>query len=187
METTTGAAPHPAANMEATLHGADVAVVVVYLASVLGVGLWASIRGRHNSTSDYFLGGRSMHWVLAQHRFKKSLYGDNAESTPRETQAGSDGCKAHGESSAGKRRCGRNGDRFWRCRPRISRLCADPRIGSVVTPRELGSAMRAAGSEADECECSGRGPGAGQRDEQHDDGEHAVYKSQWGICEFKNA
>lgn len=66
MATTTAAPPTPGAHsqLEATLHGADVAVVVIYLASVLGVGLWASIRGRHDSTSDYFLGGRSMHWIL---------------------------------------------------------------------------------------------------------------------------
>lgn len=55
---------HAHSQLETTLHGADVAVLVVYLASVLGVGLWVSIRGRHDSTSDYFLGGRSMHWVL---------------------------------------------------------------------------------------------------------------------------
>ncbi|XP_077551401.1 sodium/mannose cotransporter SLC5A10-like isoform X2 [Haemaphysalis longicornis] len=50
--------------LETTLGGADLAVLVIYLASVLGVGLWASIRGRHDSTSDYFLGGRNMNWVL---------------------------------------------------------------------------------------------------------------------------
>lgn len=55
---------HARSQLETTLQGADVAVLVVYLASVLGVGLWASFRGRHDSTSDYFLGGRSMHWVL---------------------------------------------------------------------------------------------------------------------------
>lgn len=55
---------HAHSQLETTLHGADVAVLVVYLASVLGVGLWASFRGRHDSTTDYFLGGRSMHWVL---------------------------------------------------------------------------------------------------------------------------
>lgn len=50
--------------LETTLGGADLAVLVIYLASVLSVGLWASIRGRHDSTSDYFLGGRNMNWVL---------------------------------------------------------------------------------------------------------------------------
>ncbi|XP_077511750.1 sodium/glucose cotransporter 4-like isoform X3 [Amblyomma americanum] len=64
MASTEPPAPGAHSHLGATLHGADVAVVVVYLASVLGVGLWASIRGRHDSTSDYFLGGRSMHWIL---------------------------------------------------------------------------------------------------------------------------
>ncbi len=42
------------------LTGLDYAVLVVYLAGVLGFGLWAG--GRQQSTTDYFLGGRDLPW-----------------------------------------------------------------------------------------------------------------------------
>src|SRR6056297_2283521 len=42
------------------LTGLDYAVLVLYLAGVLGFGLW--VGGRQRSTTDYFLGGRDLPW-----------------------------------------------------------------------------------------------------------------------------
>lgn len=45
------------------LHAIDIAIVVVYFAAMLTVGLWVSRRGAKNMGS-YFLGGRSLPWYL---------------------------------------------------------------------------------------------------------------------------
>ncbi|KAH7937514.1 hypothetical protein HPB49_012810 [Dermacentor silvarum] len=85
--------------------------------------------------------------LKAQNRFKKSLYGDHAESTPRETQAGTDAHKADGAEQVKR---GKAPVRQKR-RPFLEVLAKDFKVVcrskywdlSVVTPRELGSAMRA--------------------------------------------
>ena len=41
----------------------DVAVVLVYLAAMLGIGLWCS-RGGTSSTADYFLADRELNWFV---------------------------------------------------------------------------------------------------------------------------
>ncbi len=40
----------------------DIAVLVTYFATILGVGLWFGRKERN--TEDYFLGGRSQHWLI---------------------------------------------------------------------------------------------------------------------------
>lgn len=45
------------------LDALDVAIMAAYFAAVLGVGLWAGRRER--DTTDFFLGGRRQHWLLA--------------------------------------------------------------------------------------------------------------------------
>jgi solute:Na+ symporter, SSS family len=45
------------------LHTIDIAIVVVYFAAMLTVGLWVSRRGTKNMGS-YFLGGRALPWYL---------------------------------------------------------------------------------------------------------------------------
>ncbi len=45
------------------MHSIDFTIIVVYLAFITGVGLWAS-RKSGKSTSEYFLGGRSIPWFL---------------------------------------------------------------------------------------------------------------------------
>lgn len=48
-----------------TIGGFDLAVIVVYLAGIVGLGCWAGFRQRRGSQgSDYFLAGRSLRWPV---------------------------------------------------------------------------------------------------------------------------
>lgn len=42
----------------------DLAVIVVYLAGIVGLGCWAWMRRRGAEGSDYFLAGKSLSWVM---------------------------------------------------------------------------------------------------------------------------
>ncbi|KAH7936474.1 hypothetical protein HPB49_000026 [Dermacentor silvarum] len=76
---------------------------------------------------------------------------DNAESTPRETQVGSDGRKAHGAEQVkrGKAPVRQKRRPFLKMPAKDFKVVCRPKNWdlSVVTPRELGSAMRAAAEE----------------------------------------
>ncbi|KAH7952902.1 hypothetical protein HPB49_002556 [Dermacentor silvarum] len=99
-------------------------------------------------TPEEFEAGEWTSVLKAQDRFKKSLYGDNAESTPRETQAGSDGRKALGAEQVKRGRAPVRQKRrpFLKMPAKDFKVVCRPKNWdlSVVTPRELGSAMRAA-------------------------------------------
>ncbi|KAH7945939.1 hypothetical protein HPB49_017362 [Dermacentor silvarum] len=99
-------------------------------------------------TPEEFEAGEWTSVLKAQDRFKKSLYGDNAESTPRETQAGSDGRKALGAEQVKRGRVPVRQKRrpFLKMPAKDFKVVCRPNNWdlSVVTPRELGSAMRAA-------------------------------------------
>jgi len=56
------------------LSGAELAIIVAYLAATLGLGLWyARSRGGETDAADYFLAGRSLPWYL----IGLSLYASN--------------------------------------------------------------------------------------------------------------
>ncbi|KAH7940821.1 hypothetical protein HPB49_006202 [Dermacentor silvarum] len=119
-------------------------------------GLWAFVRLKmleysvegESITPEEFEAGEWTSVLKAQDRFKKSLYGDNAESTPRETQAGSDGRKALGAEQVKRGRAPVRQKRrpFLKMPAKDFKVVCRPKNWdlSVVTPRELGSAMRAA-------------------------------------------
>ncbi|KAL1436389.1 hypothetical protein MTO96_049749 [Rhipicephalus appendiculatus] len=141
-------------------------------------------------TPEEFEAGEWAPVLKAQDRFEKSPYGDNAKSTPCETQAGSDGRKTHGAEqvkraeSAGveeTRTVSQDASHgFQGCvqAPELGLECGDSERTRMCTERS---------TAYKECDSHGRGPCAGQWYEQHVDGEHAVYESQWGICDCEDA
>ncbi|XP_039252114.2 sodium/glucose cotransporter 4-like [Styela clava] len=44
------------------LNGVDIAVIVIYFALVMGVGIWAMIRANKGNVQGYFLAGRNIAW-----------------------------------------------------------------------------------------------------------------------------
>ncbi len=47
-----------------TISGLDLAVIVAYLAGIVGLGCWAWFRRKGAQGSDYFLAGKSLSWVM---------------------------------------------------------------------------------------------------------------------------
>nr|XP_030726258.1 sodium/glucose cotransporter 4 isoform X1 [Globicephala melas] len=58
----TATVPRSAPGPGGSLHAYDIAVLVVYFAFVIGVGIWSSIRASRGTIGGYFLAGRSISW-----------------------------------------------------------------------------------------------------------------------------
>ncbi|KAK8771651.1 hypothetical protein V5799_025104 [Amblyomma americanum] len=120
-------------------------------------------------------------WVLkAQDRFKKTVYGDHTESRPTEKQAGSDGRQTHGAAQVkrGKAPVWKKRGPFLQMPAKDFKVVCRPKNWdlSIVTPRELGYALRAAAKLTNATAVEEDLVRVNERNNTMN-GEHAVYES----------
>ena len=95
-----------AAGVSMKIHSVDLAILLVYFAATILVGLWVSKRGAKDSDS-YFLGGKTLPWYMLGISDASGMFDITG------TMRWCIGCSSTASRASGCRSCGPSSTRFF--------------------------------------------------------------------------